>query len=83
MTTGYGHEDKVISVAFDSTYLIASGSEDRTIKLWDKNTGNLLRSLTGHGDKVYAVAFDSNSMLASGSVDKTIKLWENQTLVIC
>ena len=70
-----GHGHWVYSVAFDATYLLASGSRDSTIKLWNKNTGNLLRTLSGHGDAVLSVAFDANDMLASGSEDRTIKLW--------
>ena len=68
----------VISVAFDSTHLLASGSGD-PVKLWDKNSGDQLRSLTGHKAHVMAVAFDSNITLASGSIDKTIKLWDTNT----
>ncbi len=55
--------------------MLASGSSDRTIKLWNKNTGYLARTLRGHGNWVYSVAFDNNDILASGSVDSTIKLW--------
>ena len=65
----------VLSVAFDPKEILVSGSEDRTIKLWNKNTGNLLRTLRGHGNWVWTVAFDSNDILASGSRDNTIKLW--------
>ncbi len=72
----------VVSVAFDSTYLLASGSSDKTVKLWDKNSGNQLRSLTGHAGDIWAVTFDSNGMLVSGSEDSTIKLWSNETRVL-
>ena len=75
MRTLSGHGDYVESVAFDSNDILASGSGDRTIKLWNKNTGDLLRTLSGHGDVVFSVAFDSNDILASGSSDFTIKLW--------
>jgi WD40 repeat protein len=63
----------VHTVAFDSTYLLASGSSDNTVKLWDKKNDQL-RSLTGHNGEIYEVAFDSNGLLASGSADRTIKL---------
>ena len=66
----------VFSVAFDSTYLLASGSSDNSVKIWDTNSGNQLKSLTGHSDQVLAVAIDSNNMLASGSYDKSVKLWD-------
>jgi len=69
----------VVSVAFDSTHLLASGSSDNSVKIWDKNSGDQLRNLTGHSDEVYAVVFDSNSMLASDSRDKTIKLWDKNS----
>jgi len=67
LTTGYGHEDHVISVAFDSTYFLASGSRDKTIKLWDKKTGHLLRSLTGHSGVVWAgnLHFRSQTQVAN------------------
>jgi WD40 repeat protein len=55
--------------------LLASGSSDNIIKLWNKNTGELWKILSGHGGPVYTVTFDSNNILASGSVDITIKLW--------
>ena len=56
--------------------MLASGSRDSTIKLWNKNTGELLRTLSGHGAAVTSVAFDANDMFASGSIDYTIKLWD-------
>jgi WD40 repeat protein len=62
-------------VAFDSTYLLASCSFDKTIKIWNKNTGGLMRTLTGHSEQVETIAFDSTNLLASGSWDGTIKLW--------
>jgi WD40 repeat protein len=68
-----------LSVVFDSNNVLASGSGDNTIKLWNKYTGDLLRTLTGHGSVVWSVAFDSINILASGSWDNTIKLWDKLT----
>ncbi len=57
-----------------------SGSEDRTIRLWDVNTGQRLRVLRGHTNQVKSVAFSPDGhILASGSIDETIKLWSVRT----
>jgi len=59
--------------------MLASGSWDDTIKIWNKNSGDLLWTLTGHVDYVNSVAFDSTYLLASGSKDTTIKIWDKNT----
>ena len=48
-----GHEDSVMSVSVspDGT-LIASGSADRTVRVWDMETGNEVLKLIGHFDVV-------------------------------
>ncbi len=76
-----GHGDPVTCVAFDATCVLASCSGGSTIKLWNKNTGDLLRTLSSHDDGywVYSVAFDATYLLASGSRDSTIKLWNKNT----
>ena len=72
-----GHTDLVWSVAFSPNgQTLASGSQDRTIRLWNPNNGNLKRTLTGHRDAVNSVAFSPDGRtLASGSWDGTIRLW--------
>ena len=53
--------------------LLASGSGDKTTKLWDVKSGSLIRTLTGHTDPVYSVAFSPDgNLLASGSSDGTL-----------
>ncbi|KAL5040787.1 hypothetical protein BDW71DRAFT_212785 [Aspergillus fruticulosus] len=76
-----GHSDAVLSVAFSTDgRLLASGSSDRTIKLWDPTTGSLQHTLEGHSDAVWSVAFSTDGqLLASGSGDRTIKLWDPAT----
>jgi len=73
-----GHENYVMSIAFDRTgRTLASGSCDKTVKLWDVANGKLLRTLKGHKGHVNSVAFDPvGQTLASGSDDKTVKLWD-------
>lgn len=59
---------------------LASGSYDHTIKLWNANTGECLRTLEGHNSSAVSVAFSPDgTTLASGSSDYTIKLWNANT----
>lgn len=74
-------EDGVTTVAIspDSHY-IAAGVLDKSVRVWDINTGYLVERLEnpdGHKDSVYSIAFAPNSRdLISGGLDKTIKMWE-------
>ncbi|ORX95176.1 WD40-repeat-containing domain protein [Clohesyomyces aquaticus] len=73
-----GHSGSVNSVVFspDSTRL-ASGSSDKTVKIWDASSGACLSTLKGHSSIVYLVVFSPDSTrLASGSSDKTVKIWD-------
>ena len=78
LETLVGHAESVLSVAFNpSGRLLASGSSDNTIHLWDVTSGRPVRLLTGHKAQVFSVAFSPNgAMLASASADHTVKLWD-------
>ena len=57
-----GHSSFINSVAFSPDgRLIASGSYDKTIKLWDVNTGEEIRTLKGHSGWVTSVTRDSKA----------------------
>ena len=80
-TTAFEGDAGLGAVAFspDGTKL-ASGSVDKTVKLWDVSTGKNINTLTGHKDRVGSVAFSPDgTKLASGSADKTVKLWDVST----
>jgi len=82
LTTLFGHTWAVLTVAFSPTHsnLLATGSGDNTIKLWDINTGELISTLSGHSWSVVAVAFSADGeTLISGSWDKTVKIWQIST----
>ncbi len=56
---------------------LASGSSDKTLRLWDVTSHQILTTLRGYNTSVRAVAFSPNGKtLASGSSDKTLKLWD-------
>ena len=71
----------VLSVAFSPDgKILASGSGDNTVKLWDVATSTNIATLEGHTDEVYSVAFSPDGkMLASASRDRTVKLWDVAT----
>ena len=72
-----GHGGAVYSVCFSPDgKQLASSSFDRTVRLWDVETGACVRTLEGHGDWVLSVCFSPDGRrLASGSDDRTVRLW--------
>lgn len=76
-----GHELAVVTVAVSAdTNYIATGSKDKSIKIWEVSTGREVRSLLGHELTVTSLAFSANGkFLLSGSNDKTIRYWEVST----
>ena len=70
---------KSVAVSPDGTRVV-SGSEDRTIKIWDAHTRMCLQTLRGHTDFVNSVAVSPDgTQIVSGSWDKTIKIWDATT----
>ncbi|KAK0765285.1 hypothetical protein N5P37_001211, partial [Trichoderma harzianum] len=76
-----GHEKPVTSVAFShDSALIASGSIDKTIRLWSTSTGDCIRDFKAKGEFTMALAFSPDSALvASCSVRGIIQLWRTTT----
>ena len=76
-----GHSNWVNSVAISSdNKLIISGSEDKSIKIWDIESGKEIKKLNGHSECVYSVAISSdNKYIVSGSGDNSIKIWNLQS----
>jgi serine/threonine protein kinase/WD40 repeat protein len=75
----HGHEGAgVPSVAFSPDgQLLASASKDRTVKVWDAGTGQLLHTLAGHTAAIEGVAFSPDGrLLASGDFQGAIYLWD-------
>lgn len=59
---------------------LATPSADRTVKIWDIKTGQLIRTLSGHTERVICVAWSPRGdTLASGSDDQTAKIWDTKS----
>jgi WD40 repeat protein len=77
----YGHTGTVYSVDMSADMnTIISGSQDRTIKVWNAGNGDLIKSINAHNGIIYQVEFNSaNNQFASCSIDSTIKIWDSNT----
>ncbi|KAG7402518.1 Vegetative incompatibility protein HET-E-1 [Fusarium oxysporum f. sp. rapae] len=73
-----GHSDLVGSVVFShNSKKVASASSDKTIRIWNAETGKCERVLEGHSDLVRSVVFSHDSKkVASASWDKTVRIWD-------
>ena len=74
----------VSSVVFSADgNILASGSTDKTIRLWDVGSGQHFKTLIGHTGWVSSVVFSADgNILASGSTDDTVRLWDVKTGVL-
>lgn len=76
-----GHRLPITATIFHPNFVVvATASEDTTIKLWDFESGEFEKTLKGHTDSVNSIAFSPDGkVLASSSADMTIKIWDFTT----
>lgn len=74
---GKGHGDVLFDAEFSpNEKLVATAGYDRSVKLWNLENGDLLRSIEVHNGAIFDLAFSpDSSIVASASGDETIKLW--------
>lgn len=72
-----GHSDVVLTISFSPTgSLVATGSRDNTVKLWETTSGKEVRTLKGHSSAVWAAFSHDGCTLASVSADYSLLLWD-------
>jgi WD40 repeat protein len=76
-----GHIGQIKALVFSyDGQLIATGSDDLTVKLWNAITGKCLITFKGHTRTIKSICFSPNSkILSSCSEDGTIRLWDIKT----
>lgn len=76
-----GHSAPVTAIAFSPDgQTLASGSADKTVKIWNLETGKSHLTFFGHAGTIELLAFSPNEkLLASSSNDNIIKLWDLET----
>ncbi|ETO05303.1 F-box and wd40 domain protein, partial [Reticulomyxa filosa] len=86
INTFTGHTSYVWSIDYsicDNCQLICSGSNDKTVRVWDVDNNKQIQSFNGHSSNVYCVKFSSyyyhnnrQHVICSSSFDKTIRFWD-------
>ncbi len=76
------HVDSVMSLNWNRNHsnILASGSADNTVKIWDLNSTTAVHSFNHHKDKVQAIQWNpiETSVLATGSYDKTVAVFDSR-----
>ena len=70
------HTYNIERLRYLSNGYLGSVSDDKSVKLWNTTTWNLIFSYTGHSNYVFDVAYLGNDLYASGSSDNTIQIWQ-------
>jgi RNA polymerase sigma factor (sigma-70 family) len=76
-----GHDDEPLCAAFSPDgSLLATGSADKTARVWDPTSGNDKHVLRGHTDSILVIAFSPDGKrIATGGKDGLVKLWDAAT----
>ena len=71
------HNGPITAVINLNDDLIASGSTDNVIKIWDVKTNcKKIKELEGHNNAISCLKFIDDNLIVSGSIDRTIKIWD-------
>ena len=73
-----GHQCSVLCCIFNTSgNLIATGSSDESLKVWETRSGKCLLTMPAHSDPVNSVSFSlDNTLLLSASFENMVRLWD-------
>ena len=74
-----GHKHSILCLCAISKKILASGSYDRNIKIWNIEDRSIMSTLSGHTGTIYALCNVKEGMLVSGSHDKSLIIWSKST----
>ena len=74
-----GHRLSIICLCTISNIILASGSDDSTIKIWNTEDRSIMSTLSGHTKGVIALCHVKEGVLVSGSGDKSLIIWNKST----
>ena len=74
-----GHKDWIWCLCPISNKILASGSRDKTLKIWNIEDRSIMSTLSGHTDAVNALCYVKEGVLVSGSEDKSLIIWSKST----
>ena len=74
-----GHKDWICCLCAISNKILASGSGDKNIKIWNVEDRSIMSTLSGHTDTVNALCYVKEGVFMSGSWDESLIIWSKST----
>ena len=74
-----GHKESIWCLCPISNKILASGSDDTRIKIWNIEDRSIMSTLSGHTDYISALCYVKEGVLVSGSYDKSLIIWSKST----
>ena len=75
----YGHKEWIFCLCAISNKMFASGSGDKSIRIWNIEDRSIMSTLSGHTGRVNALCYVKEGVFVSGSRDKSLIIWSKST----